>query len=435
MKTDCGPAHSVEESGRIMLKAFRLGAPAMALAVAGAAAPAREHPGTESLGRHRTGERFLYVCAGDQARFAPDFVAVVDFDRSSKHYGKVVTTVPFPAPSASGNEPHHVGLSRDGRTLACGGLLSVLKGQQEIFFFDLTRPWAPRFLRSADPAQSAITDEFHALPGGGFLVTMMGGPAGHHPGRVVEFDGALRIVAEHPAQPPDDGFNPHGISVRPELNLMVTSDFVCPSTTLHVVPGGLDLRGSVRVWDYTTRRIVRSIPIPNAGGTIDVQLIPDDRRGRAYTAGMIDDKLYLIDTRAGTARPVFDFGTIARGGWPQLMRMTRDGSRLFVTMNVAGLVAMLDTSDPGNPALLATVDLGAGSGPHYLTLTRDERRLVVSDYFLNEDEFGKVHQEGDHKVHVIDVRRDGMSLEPDFELDFDTAFATGPARPHGPAIK
>jgi len=418
-----------------MLKAFRLGAPAMALAVAGAAAPAREHPGTESLGRHRTGERFLYVCAGDQARFAPDFVAVVDFDRSSKHYGKVVTTVPFPAPSASGNEPHHVGLSRDGRTLACGGLLSVLNGQQEIFFFDLTRPWAPRFLRSADPAQSAITDEFHALPGGGFLVTMMGGPAGHHPGRVVEFDGALRIVAEHPAQPPDDGFNPHGISVRPELNLMVTSDFVCPSTTLHVVPGGLDLRGSVRVWDYRTRRIVRSIPIPNAGGTIDVQLIPDDRRGRAYTAGMIDDKLYLIDTRAGTARPVFDFGTIARGGWPQLMRMTRDGSRLFVTMNVAGLVAMLDTSDPGNPALLATVDLGAGSGPHYLTLTRDERRLVVSDYFLNEDEFGKVHQEGDHKVHVIDVRRDGMSLEPDFELDFDTAFATGPARPHGLAIK
>ena len=72
-----------------------------------------------------------------------------------------------------------------------------------------------------------MTDEFYALEGGGFLVTMMGGPAGHHPGRVVEFDKHLRIVAEHPAVPPDDGFNPHGISVRPELNLMVTSDFIC----------------------------------------------------------------------------------------------------------------------------------------------------------------------------------------------------------------
>ena len=90
---------------------------------------------------------------------------------------------------------------------------------------------------------------------------------------------------------------------------------------------------------------------------------------------------------------------------------------------------------PGASGAARGVDLGADSGPHYLTLTRDERRLVVSDYFLNEDDFGKVHQEGDHKVHVLDVRRDGMSLDTAFELDFDTAFPTGPARPHGLAIK
>jgi 56kDa selenium binding protein (SBP56) len=380
-------------------------------------------------------ERYLFVCAGDQAREAPDFMAVIDFDPSSASYGKVLATVPFPASSASGNEPHHVGLSSDGRTLACGGLLSVLKGQKEIFFFDVTRPTAPRFIRAADPPLSAITDEFHPLPGGGFLVTMMGGPQGHHPGRVAEFDASLQLVAEHPKSPPDDGFNPHGISVRPELNLMVTSDFICPSTTLHAVPGDLDLRGSIRVWSLRSRRIVRTIPIPGAGGTIDVQLIPGDRRARAYTAGMLDDKLYLVDTRAGRARPVFDFSTIAKGGWPQLMRMTRDGTRLFVSMNVAGRVAMLDTSDPSRPTLIATADLGADSGPHYLTLTRDERRLVVSDYFLNEDDFGKVHQEGDHKVHVLSVRPDTLTLDPAFYLDFNTAFPAGPARPHGLALK
>jgi hypothetical protein len=119
-----------------------------------------------------------------------------------------------------------------------------------------------------------------------------------------------------------------------------------------------------------------------AGGTIDVKLIPRDRLGRAYTAGMLDDKLYLIDTRAGQATSVFDFATIAPGGWPQLIRMTRDGTRLFITMNVAGRVAMLDTSDPEHPLLLSTLDLGPQSRPHYLTLTRDERRLVVSDYHL-----------------------------------------------------
>ena len=105
---------------------------------------------------------------------------------------------------------------------------------------------------------------------------------------------------------------------------------------------------------------------------------------------------------------MFDFSTIAKGGWPQLMRMTADGKRMFITMNVAGRVAMFDTSDPEHPALLSVLDLGVGSGPHYLALTRDERRLVVSDYFLNEDSFGKVHQEGDHKVHVAKVTRHSL---------------------------
>src|SRR6266480_3777196 len=257
-------------------------------------------------------ERRLFVWAGDQARQAADFLAVVDFDEESPTYGKVLTTLPLPGPGETSNEPHHVGLSRDGNTLACGGLLSVLKGQKEIFFFDVSHPNAPRFLSSADPPQSAITDEFYALPNGGFLVTMMGGAQGHAPGRIAEFNRDLQLVAEYPANPPDDGFNPHGISVRPELNLMVTSDFICPSTTLHVMPGGLDLRGSVRVWDFRERKILRTIVIPNPAGTIDVKLIPEDEKGRAYSAGMTDDQLYLIDTRKGTATAVFDFSTIAK---------------------------------------------------------------------------------------------------------------------------
>ena len=380
-------------------------------------------------------ERYLYVWAGDQARTSPDRLAVVDFDPRSTSYGRIVATRPLPEPGATGNEPHHVGLSSDGRTLALGGLLSVLKGQPEIFFFDVSRPASPRYISSADPPQSAITDEFYAIPGGGYLVTMMGSAMGHAPGRVVEFDRRLHLVAEHPDRPPDAGFNPHGISVRPELNLMVTSDFICPSTTLNAVPGNLDLRGSIRVWALQQRKIVKTIEIPGAGGTIDVHLIPGDDHARAFTAGMLDDKLYLVDTRRGRATPVFDFATISKGGWPQLIRMTADGKRLFITMNMAGRVAMFDTSNPEDPALLSVLDLGIGSGPHYLALTRDERRLVVSDYFLNEDGFGKVHQEGDHKVHVAKITRHSLELDPTFNLDFNVEFPTGPARPHGLAMK
>jgi selenium-binding protein 1 len=391
--------------------------------------------GADRPGRSAQQEKVLYVWAGDQARKAPDFLAVVDFDENSPGYGKVLKHVPVHNPGDTGNEPHHVGLSSDGRVLACGGLLSVLKGQKEVFFFDVSNPADPKFMSAADPPQSAITDEFYALRDGGFLVTMMGGAQGHHPGRVAEFDKNLNLIAEHPAEPPQDGFNPHGISVRPEANLMVTSDFICPSTTLSATPGDLHLRGSVRVWDFKQRRIVRTISIPGAAGTIDVQLIPGDAKLRGYTAGMGGDKLYLLDTQKGTAAPVFDFASISRGGWPQLMRMTRDGKRLFVSMNVAGKVVMFDTSDPEAPKVLKVLDLGKNSGPHYIALTKDEKRLVITDYFLNEDDAGKVHAEGDHKVHVARVTRDNLVLDRRFNLDFNTAIASGPARPHGVAFK
>jgi 56kDa selenium binding protein (SBP56) len=386
-------------------------------------------------GEREDSGKFLFICAGDQARTAPDFLAVIDFDEGSPRYGKVVSTAPVLGASATGNEFHHVGLSADGKTVACGGLLSVLKGQDQVFFFDVSNPRAPKFRSAANPPLSAVTDDFQALPNGGFLVTMMGGAQGHAPGRVAEFDAALSLVKEYPEHPPADGFNPHGISVRPEINLMVTSDFVCPSTTLDAVPGGLDLRGSVRVWDLSRREILKTIEIPNAGGTIDVKLIPGDPEKRGYTAGMLNDQLYLIDAEQGTARAVYDFSAIAKGGWPQLMRITKDGKRLFISMNQAGKVAMFDISRPAEPRLLKVLDLGANSGPHYLALTSDDKRLVVSDYFLNEDSFGKVHAEGDHRIHVARISGNDLTLDTRFAVDFNAAFASGPARPHGIAIK
>jgi selenium-binding protein 1 len=142
-----------------------------------------------------------------------------------------------------------------------------------------------------------------------------------------------------------------------------------------------------------------------------------------------------VDPKSGTASAVFDFSEIAPKGWPQLMRITRDGRRLFLTLNQAGKVAMFDIDDPAQPQLIRMVDLGAQSGPHYLALTRDERRLVVTDYFLNEDAFGKVHAEGDHKVHVLRVSGQDMALDERFRLDFNHSFPSGAARPHGVAFR
>src|SRR5262249_966021 len=252
----------------------------------------------------------LYVWAGDQARVAPDFLAVIDFDEDSPRYGRVLTTVPVPPPGSSGNEPHHCHLSAAKTILACGGLLALLRGQNSIFFFDVSRPRHPKFLFSTSGTLSNITDDFLPLDNGGFLVTQMGDHAGGTPGRVAEFDGRLRMVGEWPVDPPQHDFNPHGISARRDLNLMVTADFMMPARSPTVVPGDPLLRGSIRVWDLKRRTILRTVTVPGALGTMDVKLIPKDPEGRAFTAGMFDGFVYLVDTRHGTAKVVFDCETI-----------------------------------------------------------------------------------------------------------------------------
>jgi len=97
---------------------------------------------------------------------------------------------------------------------------------------------------------------------------------------------------------------------------------------------------------------------------------------------------------------------------------------------------MFDIARPERPQLMSVADLGAGSGPHFLRLTSDERRLVVSDYFLVEDLFpgGIVNVDGDHKIHVINIVGNRLELDPAFDVDFNRDISTGPARPHGVVV-
>ena len=386
-------------------------------------------------------EKTLYIWAGDQARAAPDFLAVIDFNRHSENYGRVLRTVPLPPPGNVGNEPHHCHLSADKNVLACGGLLSLLRGQNGIFFFDVSNARHPVFLFSTSAPRSSITDDFLPLPGGGFLITNMGSASGGAPGRLVELDKDLRLVAEHPDDPPADGFNPHGIDADFSTNALVTSDFVNPVTTLNLWAGPVELRSSLRFWDLARRTITRTVTLPDSAGTMDVKLIPGDPRGRAVTTNMFTGLVYTVDPTDGSYVQSFDCETITphvevpvRGGMTQLLAMPRSGRRLIFASFQAGQVGMLDITDRNRFTQKAVVSLGPGAGPHDIDLTEDDSRLVVTDYFLEEDDFGKIHFEGDHKVHVINVTDETLTEDSRFQLDFNTAFPR-PARPHGIAMK
>jgi hypothetical protein len=78
-------------------------------------------------------------------------------------FGTILTVTDVPS---SGNSPHHLGPTLDGKTLVGGGLLSLLKTQDTAYYFDVSNPYAPKFLKSNRGLLGSITDEIRAKPDG-----------------------------------------------------------------------------------------------------------------------------------------------------------------------------------------------------------------------------------------------------------------------------
>jgi hypothetical protein len=104
----------------------------------------------------------------------------------------------------------------------------------------------------------------------GFLITYMGSAAGTSPGRLVETDANYNIIGEFPAVTDvpgtlnvvEDLFNPHGLTVNWEKNIILTSDFVVPVSILK--PSlGIVHDNTLRLWNLDTRTIISTITIPN----------------------------------------------------------------------------------------------------------------------------------------------------------------------------
>jgi len=104
----------------------------------------------------------------------------------------------------------------------------------------------------------------------GFLITYMGSAAGTSPGRLVETDANYNIIDEFPALTDIPGnlnvveepFNPHGLTVDWNKNIILTSDFVVPVSILK--PSlGIQHDNTLRLWELDTRTIISTITIPN----------------------------------------------------------------------------------------------------------------------------------------------------------------------------
>src|SRR5438132_9504305 len=128
---------------------------------------------------------YLFVWAGDDAKKSSDFLAVLDADSKSPHYGQVVASVAVPGPSGT---PHHTELEMPDD----GFLLANAFESGRTMLFDLREPLHPSLVTSFGDLNGYMHPHTYVrLPNGHVLATFQY-HGGHEPksdgGGLVEFD-------------------------------------------------------------------------------------------------------------------------------------------------------------------------------------------------------------------------------------------------------
>ncbi|KAI9665811.1 MAG: hypothetical protein M1821_003745 [Bathelium mastoideum] len=383
---------------------------------------------------------FFFAGAGDNEH--ADFLASYSLDDDT--FGTLLRVVDLPT---SGNSPHHLGASYDGTVLWGGGLLSLLKTQNTGYYFDVSDVYNPAYKKSDIATLSSIADEVRAKPDGGFFFTYMGSAIGTSPGRLVETDANYTIIHQWPEDVPgvlsvlDQQFDPHGLSIDWDKNLILTSDFLSPITILKPSTEIVHAN-TLRLWDLTTRTILNTITIPNGGGIQDVKFIPGNPDSAALATAVHLGQVWIIypfktdaNGNQGTAELYYDLGDNARDTVAIFSDITQDGRFAYFTYTTGNHVAALDISNISNPIRLDDPNEDQPiTGPHYVKVTPDQQHLVVTDYFLQTGDIGLINTPADYKAQYIDINPDGslsFNRSIDFQKDFENR---GGAKPHSSVI-
>lgn len=379
----------------------------------------------------RAGSSYLAVWSSDKeqqdGRSISDFLAIIDADPRSPTYGKVVNTaslqqVPgknllndlgftealgltarygLPAsgiPSNALNEAHHmthepiaVGAHR---YLYLGGLISA-----NVFRCDVADPLAtitcPLVTSASDVRNFSGIDDFASLPNGHLLATYMGAKNLTTPGGLVELRPDGKVVGEYhaaraggPARympsvggETDTGLlaHPHGIAIRPDLDLVVAGDYADPlslATAAAADSGTQDMGTTVRFWKLSDLK---------AGPTGIAQLPVGKGRESLATTNAPEGVMSVALTNRRSHKGVF-----------------------AATMGGGAIWYAPDATVP-SPQFRLVYRIGPGAAAAVFTITPDDRHLIQpiqgtwapGDKLFNRD----YAAENARRVIVLDIRK------------------------------
>jgi hypothetical protein len=373
--------------------------------------------------------QYLYLWTAADDATQPDFLAVLDVTEDASRYGRLVTTLPVPG---RGNRPHHTEheMPAGGRLFANG----FASGQS--FVFDLTRPAQPRIAGQFGSVDGySHPHSFLRLPNGNVLATFQ---MRHEADRVtagglVELTAAGESVRSSSANyaGADPDLRVYSGAIVPAYDRIVTT-----STDMDKNNRGVASR-NLQIWRLADLSLLRTFPLPDgpAGNegllTAEPRLLDD---GKTVLVSTFNCGLYLMDGLAGdtpSARLVASFpqkeGTSC--AIPAIA-----GRYYLVTVPAWSAVVSLDISDPASPREVSRVTLGAGDVPHWIALSPDHRRVVVTGYEALKHRVVIARFDPATGQLALDERfREAGASEPGFRMDNKTWPHGGAAKgiPHG----
>ena len=366
---------------------------------------------------------YLFVWASDMGAKTSDFLAVIDADSRSPHYGEIVATAPSGVANGRAHHTEH--------QMPAGGILFANGfGAAKTFLFDLRSPLQPRVAGSfGDAGEYMHPHSFARTPSGTVLATyQMCGRGNDEAGALVELSADGKVMRTSAAADPtvEPFIRPYSLAVVTAIDRVVTS-----SADMH----GKDTSRAVQLWRLSDLKLLKTIRLPAGPGGKENEDPAEPRvlaDGRTVVVSTFNCGMFLfggLETPAPSATFIHAFA-----GGNECALPVVAGRYWVATDTRIGLISM-DMSEPSRPKEVSRLALPGGQGSHWIALAPDGRRIVISG--------GKNAFETRVLMARIDPATGQLSLDATFRdkgsstpgVSFDRASwphgPTGKAMPHG----
>ena len=337
---------------------------------------------------------YLFVWAGDDAKKAEDFMAVLDADPASPKYGQAVASVAVPGPSGT---PHHTEMEMP----AGGFLLANAFESGRTMLFDLREPRAPKLVTSFGEIDGyGHPHTFIRLPNGHVLGAFQYRGGGHGPkaegGGLVEMDDHGKLFKSGSAvvpMGPGEVIRPYSLVAVPGADRVVSTN-----TSMHRDGDST----SIQIWRLSDLKLLKTISLPK-GPKGEEHMYP----GEPLLAA--DGKTVLIHT--------FNCGLYRLDGVgadkPQVRHLhTFEGKVCAVPVRIGSYwvqtefserrLVTLDLSDMEHPREVSRLDFDERQKPHWLAADATGDRLV-----MNSGEYGE------HRLYMVNFDKKTGALKLD----------------------